>query len=101
MPELIVTARELRYGGKSLVRGARFTASEKDAKVLKLVRKAEDAPPAAPLRKVATTAPPPPPSAPVEPEEAAPPVTPAEDAPAPVEEEAARPYRTRRLKAED
>jgi hypothetical protein len=59
LPDLIVTARELRYDKKPYKRGERFTASEKDAKVLKMLRKVEDAPENAPVRKVAETQAPP------------------------------------------
>lgn len=94
MPELIVTCRELRYAGKSYLKGARFVATDKHAKVLKAIRKAADAPPpAAPVRKVAETAPPP-----IVAEPLADPVTEASDV------ELARPrrlYGTRRMKAED
>jgi hypothetical protein len=61
MPDLIVTAREIRYDKKPYKRGERFTATEKDAKVLKLLKKVEDAPPLKPVRKVAETKPAPPP----------------------------------------
>jgi len=94
MPELIVTARELRYAGKTHLNGARFDASEKDARVLKAIGKADDAPPApTPVRKVAETVAPPAPVETTEPKSEqdllAPPVA------------RSFPYRTRRLKAED
>jgi outer membrane biosynthesis protein TonB len=74
MPDVIVTARELRYDKKPHLRGARLTVSEKDAKLLKALHKVEDAPPAKPVRKVAETKP-------------APQVEPApEPAPEPIEE---------------
>jgi hypothetical protein len=112
MPELIVTAREIRYGRKALARGERFEASEKDAKVLKAIGKAEDAPPK-PVRRVAETKAP---ARKVEAEDApaAPPVV--EPTPEPEEKPAratraealstddvpaAPRYSTRRLKAED
>jgi hypothetical protein len=43
MPKLQAT-RELRYAGKTLQPGDIFDASEKDAKVLKQIKKAADAP---------------------------------------------------------
>lgn len=94
MPELIVTCRELRYAGKPYLKGSRFHATDKHAKILKAVKKAADAPaqPTGPLRMADV-----PPPAPVE----------APAAEAPTEEPAAeiepvqRYYRTRRLKAED
>jgi hypothetical protein len=102
MPKLIVTARELRYGGKTLKRDEEFDATDKHAKALKIVGKAVDAQVHAPVRRAATVQ-----SAPVpapEPEvveeavEASEPVEPlsTEDTPA----RRGR-YATRRLKAED
>lgn len=101
--ELIVTCRELQYAGKTYLTGARFEATEKDAKLLKAINKAADAPakPAKPLREAASVAPPPP----------APPPEGTElrldalDVPAAERDLAAapegRPYRTRRLKSEE
>lgn len=100
--ELIVTCRELQYAGKTYLTGARFEATDKDAKLLKAINKAADAPaPTKPLREVASVAPPAPTEAKAEPDpEPAPELDPAEpqlDTP----DAAAKPYRTRRLKAEE
>ena len=46
MPTLVAT-KPLLYAGQSLNVGDEFEASEKDAKILKAIRKAEDAPEAA------------------------------------------------------
>jgi hypothetical protein len=54
MIDLIAT-KAMRYGGKALVPGDSFQASSRNAKLLKAIRKADDAPP-----------PPPPPPAPTE-----------------------------------
>lgn len=43
--KLVVTAKELRYGGRQMRAGDEFEASDKDARTLKAVRKAADAPP--------------------------------------------------------
>jgi hypothetical protein len=40
----LIATRELRYGGRNLVAGDAFDASDKDAKILKAIRKAEAAP---------------------------------------------------------
>jgi hypothetical protein len=103
MPKLIVTARELRYGGKTLKRDEEFEATDKHARALKIVGKAVDAPELAPVRKVATVQPPQPEAEAPEPVEVA---TPEEDAPvaalstddAPIRRGR---YGTRRLKSED
>lgn len=98
MPELIVICAELRYAGKSLPKGTRFEASEKDAKVLKAIRKCADAPAVAPVRKVAETRPlPAPEPEAVRAEDPTIPDAPAAESLVPP----ARQYRTRRLKAED
>lgn len=57
MPELIVSTRELRYAGRTMLHGDRFDASDKDAKILKAIRKAEDVPAryGQPMGEVATT----------------------------------------------
>jgi hypothetical protein len=89
MPELIVTCRELKYAGKTHLRGARFEASPKDAKLLKAIAKAADAPPSAPVRKVAETRAP------------APVVAAAMQAEPDAETPAPRYYRTRRLRPQD
>lgn len=57
MPRLIVTVRELPYGGKTLLRGEQFDATDKHAQALKLIGKAADAPEARPVRKAATPPP--------------------------------------------
>jgi hypothetical protein len=44
MPKLVVKQRELRYAGKTMYQGDEFEASEKDAKILKMINKASDAP---------------------------------------------------------
>ena len=97
MPELIVTARELRYARKSHLKGARFHASDKDAKVLKALGKADDAPDEVkPVRKVAETVAPAPTPVVAEPM--------AEPLAEPTDAELALPrrfYGTRRMKAED
>jgi hypothetical protein len=111
LPDLIVTAREIRYDKKALKRGERFTATEKDAKVLKLLKKVEDAPAFKPVRKVAETKAPEP-----KPIEAAVEAAPVEAAPVEVEapktatralttddmpEATPGRYRNRALKSED
>lgn len=50
MPKLYVKCAELRYGGRSLRYGDLFDASDKDAKVLKLIGKASDTTDRPPLR---------------------------------------------------
>lgn len=50
MPKMTVTCRELYYDKKSYRYGEQFEASEKDAKVLKLIGKATDEQKAPPLR---------------------------------------------------
>lgn len=61
--KLVVTAKELRYGGRQMRAGDEFEASDKDARTLKAVRKAADAPPA----QVKRSMPQPPEPKPVEP----------------------------------
>lgn len=95
MPELKVIHKPLHYGGKEHAVGARFTATEVDARYLVKTMKAEAAPIVAPAGKVASTAPP----APVEEPQAELAVEAIE-----VVEPEAPPtgtYRTRRLKTED
>lgn len=57
--KLVVTTRELHYDGKARLKGETFHATEKHAQLLKLLKKAEDAPPEAaePMGQVATTQP--------------------------------------------
>lgn len=43
MPLMMVTVRELRYGGKPHAKGDTFEASEKDAKLLRVLKRAVDA----------------------------------------------------------
>lgn len=95
MPELIVTCRELRYAGKPYLRGERFTATDKDAKTLKAIKKAAAAP-EPPLVVEPEATPQPEAEASAKPEADAGP-EPEAEAPGPQR----APYRTRRLKAED
>ncbi len=56
--KLIVTARELQYGGKTYLRDAEFEAADKHAVALKMLRKAADAPPhSRPVRQAASVTP--------------------------------------------
>lgn len=97
--ELIVTCRELQYAGKTYLTGARFEASDKDAKLLKAINKAADAPaPTKPLREAASVTPPP---ATVEPQLDTPPEPEAAADEGAPEGTSSRAYRTRRLKAEE
>ena len=102
---LIVTCRELRYAGETYLRGARFEASDKDAKLLKAVKKAADAPAdPVPMREAASVRPAQPVAElPAEPD--APEASEPEQAEVPEAEGAEtmprRAYRRRDLKAED
>jgi hypothetical protein len=93
--KLIVTSADLKWQGKRLKRGERFEAAtdrdQKLAELLKKLGKASDAPAGRPVREVASVKPAPAP----EPEPEAPMRDTVIDWPAP------RPYRTRRLKADE
>lgn len=90
--KLIVTAHELHYDGRAHMKGETFDASEKHAQLLKLLKKAADAP-ANPMGHVETTRPAP--SPPAEEASAISEVV-GEDAP-----KRSRVYRRRDLTAED
>ncbi len=62
---LLVATREMRYAAKQYNRGDQFEASDKDARILKAIKKATDAPeekappPRAPLPRATAPTPPP------------------------------------------
>ena len=55
--KLVLTCREMPYDGKVLYEGDEFEASDKDAKVLKAIKKAADAPNARGAKAARNTAP--------------------------------------------